>query len=538
MTGRVCDYAVTCARGLYDVPCTAIYYRAIYFEKEFQEAEMNIKQTLEDTASRIPDKEAIVLGAQRVTYRELDEASNKVANALLGLGMKKGAHVTMLMSHSTEWVINYFGVIKAGGIAVLPSTALKAPELESLLRDSDSEILITEKKFSQMLCSVLPAISQLRHVIEIDGDLYKRMVSESSVASPEVGVDDNDEVTIIYTSGVLGRQKGVVHTHTSLMGPLKILSEGIELSKGDVVIDPVPFFYLLGLGEVLLDSIMEGATIVIVPQFTPRTVLETVEKERGSILFGVPAMFNALAMLRDEVVKSYDISSLRVASSAGAKTFAPLMKALEDKLCVTFCERYGLSELFVVSMSTVHDHKLGTVGRPICGLKIVDDSGNEVLRGEIGEAVFNVPWMMKGYYKAPELTAQVLKDGWFYTGDLVRMDEEGYLEYVEKKSFIIVTSSGLKISPSEVEFVLVSHPSVAEAAYVGINDGYTGQIPTAFVVLKEGHHATAQDLFNLCYQKLADFKLPKRIEFVDSLPKTASGKIFRKKLRERGLSQS
>jgi len=146
--------------------------------------------------------------------------------------------------------------------------------------------------------------------------------------------------------------------------------------------------------------------------------------------------------------------------------------------------------------------------------------------------------VMKGYYKAPELTARVVKDGWFYTGDLVRMDEEGYVEYIEKKSFVIVTSSGLKIGPSEVEFVLLSHPSVAEAAYVGIDDGYGGQIPTAFVVLKDGQRATAKELSNLCCQNLADFKLPKRIEFIDSIPKTSSGKISRGKLKERSLPQS
>jgi acyl-coenzyme A synthetase/AMP-(fatty) acid ligase len=151
-------------------------------------------------------------------------------------------------------------------------------------------------------------------------------------------------------------------------------------------------------------------------------------------------------------------------------------------------------------MSSPSNRKLGTVGKPICAIKILDDRGKEVPRGEIGEAVFNVPWVMKGYYKAPELTAQVIRDGWFYTGDLVRMDEEGYLEFIEKKSFVIVTPSALKISPPEVESVLLSHPSVAEAAYVGIDDGCGGQMRVAFVVLKEGQHVTAEELFDLCYQ--------------------------------------
>ncbi len=499
---------------------------------------MNIKQTLEDTASEIPHKEAIVLDVQRITYGELDEASNKVANALLKLGMKKGTHVAILMSHSPKWVINYFGVIKGGGIAVLLNTALKAPELDSLLRDSDSEILVTEKKFSRMLSSVLPHIPLLKHIIEVDTGSYASMVSNSSSTSPAIDIKDEDEATIFYTSGVLGKQKGVVHTHASLMGTPPIITAGIQRKREDVIIDLVPFSYLYGLFEVLFGSIITGSTIVLMPNFTPRAVLEAVEKEKGSIIFGVPAMYNALAMVRDEVLARYDLSSLRLAVSAGAKSFPKLMETLEDKFGLSLYEVYGLTEASAVSISTFNSRKLGTVGKPICRIKILDDSGKEVPRGEIGEAVFNAPWVMKGYYKAPELTAQVLKDGWFYTGDLVRMDEEGYLEYIEKKSFIIVTSSGLKIGPSEVEFVLLSHPSVAEAAYVGINDGYGGQIPTAFVVLKEGQHATEKELSNLCYQNLADFKLPKRIEFVDSIPKTSSGKIARKKLRERGLSQN
>jgi len=299
-----------------------------------------------------------------------------------------------------------------------------------------------------------------------------------------------------------------------------------------VVIDTVPFFYLFGLGEVLFGSIMEGATVVIVPQFTPRAALEVIQKERGSIIFGVPAVHNALAMLRDEVIKGYDLGSLKAASTAGAKSSPRLMKMLEDKFNLTLCETYGLSELFVVSISTLDNHKLGTVGKPICALRVIDDSGGEVPPGEAGEAVFRVPWAMKGYYKAPDLTAQVFKDGWFYTGDLVRLGEDGYLEYVEKKSFIIVTPTGLKISPWEVEDLLLRHPGIAEVAYVGVNDKQGGQVPTAFVVTREGQSITAEELTRFCRQNLADFKLPRRFEFVDSIPRTSSGKIDRRRLKE------
>jgi long-chain acyl-CoA synthetase len=277
---------------------------------------------------------------------------------------------------------------------------------------------------------------------------------------------------------------------------------------------------------------------VLIPSFTPRAVLEAAEKEKATVAFGVPAMFNALAMVRDEILTRYDLSSLRLAVSAGAKSFPKLMEALEDKFRLSLYEVYGLTEVSAVSISTFDSHKLGTVGKPICRLRILNDNGQDVRRGEIGEAVFSAPWAMKGYYRAPELTAQVFKDGWFYTGDFVRMDGEGYLEYIEKKSFIIVTPSGLNISPSEVEFVLLSHPSVAEAVYVGIDDGSGGQIPTAFVVLKKGQHTTAEELSDLCSRNLADFKLPKRIEFIDSVPKTSSGKISRRQLRETDLASN
>ena len=247
---------------------------------------MNLKQILEITAGELPQKTALVLGSQRVTYRELSEASNRIANALIGLGLEKADHVAILMSHSPEWVSNYFGVIKAGGVAVLLSSRLKAPELAPLLRDSDARILITERAFSQMLSANLPGIPLLKQVIEVDGGSYKTMVAGSSAVPPDVDIDDGDKATIIYTSGVLGRQKGVVHTHASLLGTPNIVSAGIGRGRDDVVIDTVPFFYLLGLSEVLFGSIIKGATVVIIPQFTPRVVLEAIEKERGSILFG------------------------------------------------------------------------------------------------------------------------------------------------------------------------------------------------------------------------------------------------------------
>jgi long-chain acyl-CoA synthetase len=496
---------------------------------------MNIVEVLEDTAREIPHKEAFVLGTRRVTFGELEETSNRVANALLELGMKKGDHVAILMSDSPEWVINYFGVVKGGGVAVLLNPKLKAPELDSLLRDSDSEILLTEKEFSQMLSSFLPQVPLLKQVIEVDSDSYANMIATSSSTSPAIDLKDEDGADIIYTSGVLGRPKGVVHTLGSSVMMASRFTSLIQQGRGDVILCSYPFYCMGGLGLAVFHTIFAGSTTVLIPSLIPKAVLQVVEKERVSIIFGVPAWYNALAMVRNEILERYNLSSLRFAVTTGAKFPPKLMKTFEEKFHIRLYELYALTETRPISVSTPKTHKLGTAGKPICELKIIDDSGKEVPDGEIGEAVVKAPWMMKEYYKAPELTAQTLKDGWFYTGDLVRMDEEGYLEYIEKESLAIARPSGVKIGAIEVESVLLSHPSVAEAAYVGIDDSYGAQIPTAFVALKEGQRATTDELFNLCYQNLADFKVPKRIEFVDSLPKTASGKIDRKNLKEREL---
>jgi long-chain acyl-CoA synthetase len=283
---------------------------------------------------------------------------------------------------------------------------------------------------------------------------------------------------------------------------------------------------------------MKGSTIIVIPRFTPEAVLQAVEREKGTILFGVPAMYNILAMLREETVRKYDLSSLRVAITSGARSSPHFMKILEDKFDLTLCEVYGLTELEAVSVSMGDNRKLGAVGKPICEIKIIDDNGKEVPQGEVGEAIFKTPWVMKGYYKAPDLTAQVLKDGWFHTGDLVRMDEDGYIEYIEKKSFLIVTSAGVKISPMEVEDVILRHPSIAEVAFAGVEDKLKGQIPTAFIVLKEGQSATKEEIDDFCRQNLADFKLPRQIEFVNSIPKTGSGKVDRRRLQERGITPS
>ena len=490
----------------------------------------NLKQMLERTAREVPQQTAIVLGSRRVSYRELDETSSKIANVLISLGTKKGDHVALLMSRTPDWVINCFGVLKAGAAGVLLDAGAKAPELEPLLRETDSKILITEERFFPMLSSILPNAPLLKQVLAIDTDPYTGLVAGSSPASPSVDIKGEDEAIVFCTLGVLGKNKGIVHTHASFLSILPIGVAKFELERDDVILGMLPFNNLLGLGLVILMPIWTGATIAILPHFSSRSLLDTVEREKATILMGVPASFNALALIDEETIKSCDLSSLRAVLTAGAKSSAFFMEMLEKKLHLTVCEIYGLTELLAVTIGAIRDRKLGTAGKPLAELKVLDKNGQEVSPGSVGEAVARAPWMMKEYYRSPELTAQVLKDGWFHTGDLVRLDEDGYLVYIEKTSSIIVPSGGVKILPAAVEEVLLQHPAIAETALVGVPDDYKGQIPTAFIVLKEGQGATPDEIRDFCRQSLSDYKVPKQIKFVDSLPRTRSGQVDRKRL--------
>jgi long-chain acyl-CoA synthetase len=499
---------------------------------------MNIRDTIVTAALLYPERTALVLGEQRITYRELDLISNRIAQALLDAGLARGGHVALLMSYCPEWLACYYGIIKAGGKAVVLNAILKPLDYQKLLADSDSAILLTERSFSEALAGILPTLPALKKVLVWDSEEFRGAVEAASDGMPDVKLDGEEECTIIYTSGVLGRQKGVVHTHNSLMEAVRIVTPGIEQTGDDIVVAMIPFFYLLGLAVVALISAVEGSTMVLLPRFTTRNVLEAVSREHATVLVGVPAMFNGLAQVDQAIINEYDISGLRIAITAGAKSSPQLMAELERKYRLTLCEVYGTTEAIASTMGGVSDRKLGSAGKPVQELRILDADGNAVPTGEIGEFVCSSPELMKGYYKAPELTAQVYRDGWFYTGDLVRQDEDGYIEYIEKRSFIIVTSAGTKIPPTEVEEVLLTHPAIAEAAYVGVEGPDGNQVPTLFAVLREGETLRKAELRKFCSENLADYKVPRRIEFLDAIPKTGSGKMDRRTLKEMGLSLS
>ncbi len=493
---------------------------------------MNVRDVVAAGARLYPGRVALAMGDQQITYDELDRLSNRVANVLLRAGLSRKGHVALLMSYRPEWLIAYFGIVKAGARAIVLNAILKEKDYETLLRDSDSTFLLTEHAFVQMLAEVLPRLGRIERVFEWDADAFRSSLSGVPDAMPDISLEDGEDCTIVYTSGVLGRQKGVVHTHASLIEATRLLTPRLEQTGDDVVVGMIPFFYLLGLEVVALISLRLGSRIVLLPRFSTRGALETVARERATMLIGVPAMFNALAQMDREAIAHYDVSSLRTAVTAGAKTSPHLMAQLEAEFGLTLCEAYGTTEAIASTFSGVRDRRLGTIGTPLQQHRIVGPDGRDAAPGEVGELLVRSPTLMTGYYNAPELTAQVFRDGWFHTGDLVSQDSDGYLKYVEKLSFIIVTSAGTKIPPTEVEDVLLTHPDVAEVAFVGVEGPDGNQIPTLFVVPREGAHITRGGLREFCVANLAPTKQPRQIEFIEAIPKTGSGKIDRHAMRK------
>lgn len=495
-----------------------------------------VGELLTRAAMIFPDNTALVLDDERLTYRQLDERANRTAHVLRQSGISIGDHVALLMSYKPTWLVNYFGIIRAGARPVILNSILKPSDYPPLLADSDSAALLTEQSVSHALADSLAGVSKLRQVLEVDSDSYRAGLALTPGEPPDISVSPTDPAALIYTSGVLGRQKGVVHTHASLLAAVDLVAPGLEQREEDVVVGMIPFFYLLGLAVVALISVFKGSKMVLLTRFTPRGLLETVDREKATILVGVPAMFNALAMVDDELLSSHDVSTLRLAVSAGAKSSPHLMADLERRYGLRLSELYGTTEAIASTFSAPGNRRLGTAGKPLQEVRLLDEQGNDVPAGEIGEFICRSPQLMQGYYNAPELTAQVLRDGWFHSGDLMRMDTDGYLEYVEKKSFIIVTSAGTKIPPTEVEDALLAHPKVAEAAYVGVEDTNGNQTPTLFIVPRQGVELTKAEIRRHCAEHLADYKMPRHIELIEEIPKTGSGKMDRRALKMRAAT--
>lgn len=507
---------------------------------------MQLESFLEQSASDRPDKTALVCGRRRLSYAELEQASNRLAHGLIALGVERGDRVAVHLDNSVEAVVSIFAVLKAGAVFTMINPGTKRDKLRYLLDNSRAAMLILPGRKLLAPPACWAETHHLRALI-CTGPLPcdappcgKRLIAFDDLLEehahgdqpPEKRAIDVDLASLIYTSGSTGRPKGVMLTHLNMVSAATSATTYLENTPDDVVLNVLPLAFSYGLYQVLMAA-QFGGTVVLERSFAyPQAVLRTLAAERAT---GLPLVPTMAAILLQTDLGRVDLSSLRYVTSAGAALPTKYILQLRRQMPhVQLFSMYGLTECMRVSYLPPEeiDQRPDSVGRgmPNEEVYIVDEQGRRVGPGVVGELVVRGSNVMRGYWELPEETNRMLRDGplpgekVLCTGDLFRADEEGYLYFVGRKDDII-KSRGEKVSPKEVEDVLCAMPEVAEAAVIGAPDEIRGQAIVAVVVLREGCHATEQEILRHCAARLEDVMVPALVEFRDNLPRNDNGKI-------------
>jgi len=510
--------------------------------------DFNLAVMLRESARRAPAKTAVILGDATLSYAQLDELSDRVAANLSAAGLAPGDRVGLQLPNIPQFVIAYFGILKAGGVVVPMNVLLKAREIEFQLENSGARTLITYGGFVDEAAKAAEAaaVTALYVVVtepgagqaaEGAGAPFEALLAGDPPGPQLAARGPADPAVIIYTSGTTGTPKGAVLSHIGLYMNADIPGRLFEFSADDVVIVALPLFHVFALSSVMNTCVLLGGTMTLVPRFDPRAVLQLMQRDRVTVFMGVPTMYIALLQAIDAAdAADYDLASLRVAVSGGAPIPAEVIDAFESRFGVPILEGYGLSE----SSSTatfnisVTERKVYSVGKPIWGtsLQIWDEDSRPLPPGadHVGEVVLRGMNIMTGYHDNPEATAKAFAGGWFHTGDLGYIDEDGFLFIVDRIKDLIIRG-GYNVYPREVEEVLYTHPAVAEAAVIGVPDSKMGEEVRAIVAVKPGQAVTEAELIEFVKERAAAYKYPRTIEFRDSLPKGATGKILKKELR-------
>ncbi len=504
---------------------------------------MNLKLMLEESAGRYAGKTAIVLDSRRLSYTELDEASNKVANALIRMGVNKGDRVAMLLSNSPEFVIIFWGIVKVGSIAVPLDAKYKVDELASLFNNCQPKVLVAESSALEPLVPTLPRFKSIKHVIDLGSKYkgqflsYREIMATSLVQRIEVEPEPEDIAIISYTGGPTNHPRGAMLSHQRLVTEAAISGDGFQQTDKDIVmLFALPMYHMFSLAAVLLASVYKGSTVVIVPGtgLSISNFMAAIERERGTMFLGVPYIFALMVDMAEKEGIKNDLSSLRLYGSAGAPLTIDIIRRFKQHYGLDIVDFWGLTEAICQVTCPPIDGtgKLGSVGKALPGweVKIVDDNAKELPPNQAGEIIVSGP-IMKGYYNNPQTTAEAIRDGWLYTGDIGRVDADGYLFILGRKKETIIVK-GQNIYPSDIEDVLYTHPKVAEVVVVGIPDELRGEVVRAVISLKKGEATTEEEIKRFCRKHMADYKVPKQVIFIDSLPKTATGQIRKEDLRD------
>lgn len=516
---------------------------------------MNLVTSLQSQAEQQPNKIAYHFMGKDTSYGELERAVGKFAQALTTLGVKKGDHVALLLGNTPHFIVSLYASMRIGA-TVIPVNPIYTPsEISYIVNNGDVKVVIAldllvplvaegEQLFPKVehyiICEtqddVMERVELLPTMIHAKTSLFQALLHAAHEVAPITPVTIDDTAVILYTSGTTGVPKGAMLTHGNLYSNARDIGAYLQYTANDKVIATLPVFHVFALTVVVNAPLISGATIILVPKFSPKEVFHLVKEQQATVFAGVPTMFNFLYQLPNSDVA--DFATIRLAISGGASMPVSLLHNFENKFNVRISEGYGLSEASPVTCFNplVRERKAGSIGMSINNVenKVVNEYGEEVPVGEVGELIVRGPNVMKGYYKMPEDSAFALRDGWLYTGDLARMDEEGYFYIVDRKKDMIIVG-GYNVYPREVEEVFYAHPEVIEAAVVGFPDPDFGEAVHAYVVVKD-EAVTEEVLMAYCKEHLAKYRVPKEIEIIEELPKNTTGKILRRSLKEQRKS--
>jgi len=488
----------------------------------------NLALNLTRAARAYGQRPALRLGERELSYAELDDATARAAGWLRELGVGPGDRVGVMLPNVPFFAFAYYGVLRAGGVVVPMNVLLKQREVAFHLGDSQAKLVLAWHQFAE------PAQRGADEagadcVIVAPGE-FEQVLARTGPATEVVAREGDDTAVILYTSGTTGTPKGAELTHSNLQSNVEVVVRMLSVGTDDVILGALPLFHAFGQTCGLNASISSGACLALVPRFDAGKVLETIERERVTVFEAVPTMY--VALLHHPGRERFDVSTLRLCVSGGAALPVEVLRGFEAAFGCVVLEGYGLSETSPVASFSQADRerKPGSIGTPVDGveMKVVGEDRNEAAPGEVGEIAIRGPNVMKGYWHRPDATAEAIdQDGWFYTGDMARVDEGGYFFIVDRKKDMIIRG-GYNIYPREIEEVFYEHPAVLEAAVIGVPHAELGEEVAAAVTLKPNAHATAEELRDYVKGQVAAYKYPRHVWFADELPKGPTGKVLKR----------